>query len=356
MTLIMLCACILLLCACSVPADNSEQSRVVSIWYITGDVLVPQLKECCEQIKTENDNIIIELCPFESMELLYETLQGKRPDLLLCSHELAFSLEEQGMLKSLDIPGLDYRPELLAKYAGFGKSFFPIGAAVELLCSTNELRLAELSSFEALCSKLCESGKLMTADSFARVMSTALIQTDAELSTNRRENAANPDYRYIHNLLAETAMQGSLAVFDQGGAELLLQGRVEAAIISSGGISKLPDEITIMPVPPMEGGSKSCIADMRGFAYLGNTRDNSQATAFVLKKLLSQGGAKELALSCGLVSAQLWEDENVEGKLQQALYEIYSQWEMILPSPVSPYVMARQQLEEELSAAIEYLQ
>ena len=44
------------------------------------------------------------------------------------------------------------------------------------------------------------------------------------------------------------------------------------------------------------------------------------------------------------------------GKLQQALYEIYSQWEMILPSPVSPYVMARQQLEEELSAAIEYLQ
>ena len=355
MTLIMLCACILLLCACSAPADNSEQSRV-SIWYIAGDVLVPRLKECCEQIQTENDNIIIELCPFESMELLYETLQGKRPDLLLCSHELAFSLEEQGMLKSLDIPGLDYRPELLAKYAGFGRSFFPIGAAVELLCSTNELRLAELSSFEALCSKLCESGKLMTADSFARVMSTALIQTDAELSTNRRENAANPDYRYIHNLLAEMAMQGSLAVFDQGGAEVLLQGRVEAAIISSAGASSLPDEITIMPVPVMEGGSKSCIADMRGFAYLGNTRDNSQATAFVLKKLLSQGGARELALSCGLVSAQLWEDENVEGKLQQALYEIYSQWEMILPSPVSPYVMARQQLEEELSAAINYLQ
>lgn len=350
----MLCVC-LLLCACSGPAADNEES-CVSIWYINGDVLERQLKERCRQLQEENDNIIIELCPFESMALLSETLQGKRPDLLLCSHELAFSLEEQGMLKSLDISGLDYRPELLSAYPGFGRSFFPIGAAVELLCCTEEPTAAELDSFEALCAGFCESGKLMTADSFARLMSTALIQTGADLSADRRENAADPDYLYIHNLLAETALKGSLAAYDQGGAELLEQGKIDAAVISSAGLADLPEGIKVMPVPAMKGGSKSCVADMRGFAYLGNTWDNSRATAYVLKKLISQGGAKELALECGLVSAQLWQDEALEAPVQWALYEIYSNWEMFLPSPVSPHVMARQQLEEELSAAIEYLQ
>ena len=354
-TLLLFCICLILLSSCAAPAEEKE-ADTVSIWYIAGDAMEQPLKARCRQIQAENDNIIIELYPFESMARLSEMLQGKRPDLLLCSHELAFSLDEQGMLKSLDMSDLNYRPELVSDYPGFGKSFFPIGASVELLCSREELPETALSSFEALCYELEENEKLMTVDSLARLMSNALIQREGKLSAERSENAANPDYVYIHNLLAEKALQGTLSVFDQGGKELITQGRVDAAIISSAGLTDLPENVKVTPVPTMEGGSKSIMADMRGFAYLGNTRNNSRATAFVLKKLLADGEAKELALECGLVSAQMWQAGDFSSGVERALHEIYSDWEMVLPSPVSPYVTARQQLEEDLSAAFEFLQ
>ncbi len=351
----MLCTCLLLMCACSVTSVNNEQSRV-SIWYINGDVLEPLLKERCRQIQAENDNIIIELAAFESMEELSLTLQGKRPDLLLCSHELAFSLEEQGMLKSLKVDGLDYDGKLRSRYSSIGSSFFPVGAAVELLCCRESLPDTAQSSFEALCTYFVQNEKLLTIDSLARFMGTALRQSGGELSLKRIENAANQQYRYIHNHLAETALGGSLSVFDEGGAQLVRQGRVDAAIVASTGLVSVPSGVYITAVPVLAGGEKLCVADMRGFAYLGNTYDNSRATAYFIGSLLADGGAGELALQAGLVSPQTWDGANSGSELEDALYEIYSNWEMVLPSPVSPEVMIRQELEEELSAALEYLQ
>lgn len=353
--LILLSACLLQMCACGQEPNTPEESSV-SIWYINGDVLETALKERCAAIEEDNNNIRIELCPFESMQTMSESLQGRRPDLLLCSHELAFSLAEQGMLKSLDVPGLDYSREIREKYSGLEGGFFPVGASVELLCSREPLPEDCLLSLEALCSSFINNGRLLTADSLARVLCSALMQRGGELGMSHGENSASAEYAAIHNLLAETAYSGALSVFDEGGIELLSRGIADAAIVSSSALADLSNSLYIYSVPIAEGGRKCTMADMRGFAYLGNTRDNSRAAAYVLKALLSEGAGAELAMSAGLVSAQRWESTEGEERLYRALYEIYSQWELVLPSPISPWVMTRQELEEELSAALGYLQ
>ncbi len=352
--IILLSACLLLMCACGQEPKAPEESSV-SIWYINGDVLETALKERCVAIEEDN-NIRIELIPFESMQTMSESLQGRRPDLLLCSHELAFSLAEQGMLKSLDVPGLDYSREMRDKYSGLEGGFFPVGASVELLCSNEPLPEDYRLSLEALCTGFVNDGRLLTADSFARVLCSALMQRDGELGMSHGENAALAEYAAIHNLLAETAYSGSLAVFDEGGIGLLSRGITDAAIVSSSALADLGNSLYIYSVPIAEGGRRCTMADMRGFAYLGNTRDNSRAASLVLKALLSDGAGAELALSAGLVSAQHWENTEQQEALYSVLYEIYSQWELVLPSPISPWVMTRQQLEEELSAALGYLQ
>lgn len=351
--LILLSACLLLMCACSASKPADEKGSV-TIWYINGEPLELALRERCAHIQRES-GIDIELCPIMSTEELATRLQGSRPDLLLCSHELAFGLDEQGMLKRLDVPGLECRAELKAKYPVFGSGFFPVGAAVELLCCRQLPSGTALSSFEALCTQLESSGQCMTIDSLARFMSAAIEQRGGQLSLSRTDNAADEHYRYIHNFLAENALSGMLRVFDEGGAELLRDGEIDAAIVPSTALVSGVDDFYIMPVPVMQGGERVCVGDMKGFAYTGNTFDNSASTARVLKMLLAEGAGAELAVGGGLVSAQSWEPAS-KAQLESALFQIYTDWEMLLPSPVSPGVIMRRQIEEELSAALGYLQ
>jgi len=348
--LIIICLC-LLLTGCA--SSEEEAEGHVTIWYIKGEALERQLIDECRRIGEESPGLELELLAFDSMSLLSAELQGRRPDLLLCSHEMAWTLQEQGMLKKLSLDGLAYTSSLVSSYTGIGTEFFPIGAAVELLCSKTECME---SGFEGFLTGLSDNNQLMTADSFSRMMSTALMQLGGELSTDRLENAANDKYAYLHNLIAETALAGAVAAFDEGGAELLKEGRVEYALVSSTLLTELGEGWNVSPMPTVEGGKMRCMADMRGFAYLGNTFDNSKATALVLKHLLSAGRGVKLSLKAGLVPAQVWDGENTDTDLERALFEIYTGWELVLPSPISGFVQGRQELESELRAAVGYLQ
>lgn len=344
-TVLLICLC-LLMTGCT--AGKAGESSSVSLWYIRGDSLEPLISDAAE-----SSGLTLELRPFESMAELSLELQGRRPDLLLCSYEAAATLQEQGMLKSISLEGLDYRSGLCEAYPGFGTGFFPVGASVELLCGREPM---DEQSLEGFVERLYERDETMTADSFSRLISSALMQKDAQLKASRHENASDESYVYFHNLLAEAAFSGRVASYDEGAAELLRQGRVDWALINSAALASTPEEWHIAPVPAAEGGERKYLADMRGLAYLGNTFDNSAATAKLLKLLLCAGRGRELSLEAGLVPAQSWDGAAQEGELYSALYELYSSWELVYPSPVSGFVMGRQALEDDFRTALSHLQ
>ena len=346
--LIILILSILLCCACG---KSGAAKGSLSIWYIKGDILEAELNNIADSYMKKNPGVSIELRSFGGEGELSAALEGKRPDLLLCAHPLAFTLYEQGRLRSINLKPVCAEQKYINAYPALSGSFFPVGATADVLVYDKNAYSAEkLSSLESFLESTAENHVQglapFTADSFASLFASALMQLDTELSIDRYINCSSESYVYLHNLLAEAAYSGGLAAFDEGAAVLLREERVSAAVMPSYAAAEFADSHGLCPVPAAEGGDKRCLAQMHGFAYVGNTFDNSALTGNFLEFVFS-GELDETATERGLITVS---------PASAAESSLFSGWTLVLPSPVSSYSMARQELEEQLRFTFRCLQ
>ncbi len=322
------------LCACG---REAPEPYAVSLWYAEGDPLAAPLEKLAEEYNRtkDRDALPVALRAFGSEEQLAASLDTARPDLLLCAHERAFDLDERGLLTAAEAGGFAYPEKLAARCEGIGRSVFPLGAQVPLLCGEAESWDPDgLSAF--------------TADAFAPLIYQQMLDRGSEFLALPDRDPFNEDYREVYNGLAEAVFTGRLLLSETPGAELVESGALPCAFVLSDALAASPS----LPVLAPEG--ESCLAEGRCLAVLTREGRQSRGTGAFLRWLLSEDRAARLALDAGL--APMTGAELTPGTpLEAALLEIAAEKDLHLPGPESSYVRNRERFELFFRQAAEFL-
>ncbi len=285
------------LCACG----KEAASEPVSLWLAEDDPLAPAMTQAAVEYNRVKKASAAPVEPrrFDSGEALERALGNARPDLLLCSHTLSFSLDDRSLLTS---PGVSVSyPEAVAyRSEGIGRSVFPIGSRVQLLCSLGEVP-ADLA---ALCERAASHGAetrlpFLGADSYADLL-CQLVLSSGEFHADRERDCFNAAFQTGWNALAGAAFSGGLYVGD-GDASALLRSGLPAVLVYSDALAEgYPADRSLSLLCP-EG--TPLLADQRTLAVLSREGRQQRGAAAFLRWFFTGDRAARLALSCGLIPA-----------------------------------------------------
>ena len=324
---VLLCAC-LLLTGCGEEIKTPEE-ETVSIWLVEGELLSAELTALAEQFNNASFPVKAELRAFANEEELGAALDSARPDLILCGHERAVALHEQGRLRDVS-SGFTQTPAFSESFLTLsdcvGSAFFPIGAETELLVlngpafdqsAASALGRDTLTTLDGLCaaaSACGEQGQLFfTADSFTALFTLALGPVGSGFSGVREQDILSEDYKRVYNLLAEAAYEGGLAACDSPALSLTESGEVVCALVSSTGlIGELSGELELYPLSGPAGGFARAV----GLAVTSPFSGREQAIAKFLSWLLQPQRAAELALDKGVLAGKTEEAPLLEAELE----------------------------------------
>ncbi len=297
---LLLCACALLtLCACGA---GSGEAGAVTLWCAEDDPLLPLLRQAVEEYNsgTGGGALPVTLRAFADGEALVNALNTARPDLLLCSHTLAFSLEDRGLLTESGV-SVPYPEELSARSGRVGRSLYPLGSRIQLLLSREGLSEPDLA---ALCEKCAAYGgekrlPYLAVDSYADLLCQVLLGS-GEFHADRAKDCFHAPFREAWNALAEAAFSGGLYVGEEPALSLFAGGVPNALVFSDTLTGGIPEGCALSA--PDTGGLP-LLADLRCLAVLTREGRQQRGTAAFLTWLFSAERAARLALSGGLIPA-----------------------------------------------------
>ena len=361
----LLCAC-LLLSACGEEIRTPEE-ETVSIWFVEGELLSAELRTLTEQFNMASFPVKAELRAFSNEEELGAALDSARPDLILCGHERAVALHEQGRLRDVSSGFTQppaYSETILTLSDCVGSAFFPIGAETELLAlngpafdqsAASALGRETITSIEGLCAAASACGQqgqvFFTADSFTTLFTLALGPVGSGFSGVREQDVLSEDYKRVYNLLAEAAYEGGLAACDSPALPLVESGEAVCALVSAAGLTgELGGELELHPLSGPAGGFARAV----GLAVTSPFSSREQAIAKFLSWLLHPQRAVELALSRGLIPAVTGWTPEEPGTLDTALLSLRSA-ELYFPPLESGYFRTDGEFEHRFRAALEML-
>ena len=338
--LVFLIAAALLLSACGL--SSGVEAHPLSLWYAQDDPLAPAMEALLTEYNASRERgaRAVAARAFEDEAALTRALEsGSVPDLLLCPHALAFSLDERRLLRAAGT-GPDYPVWLLQRSDCVGKSYFPIGFELELLCAdapeTPEALLERAAAYGR------ETGRpLLCVERFAPLFYQVLLDRGLEFSADPNRDGFVQDYVNFYNTLALACFDGGLSLE----TELSLPCRIERSsrllTRESGGRGFYP-----LSEGPL-------LAEGRGLAVTGREPGTQQDLACFLGWLLSPERLSEAALSAGLVPAAE-PASNPSGALEAALCALYGR-ELHLPDAQSNYYVNQSAFELFFRDALELL-
>ena len=361
----LLCAC-LLLTGCGEEIKTPEE-ETVSIWLVEGELLSAELTALAAQFNNGSFPVKAELRAFANEEELGAALDSARPDLILCGHERAVALHEQGRLRDVS-SGFTQAPAFSESFLTLsdcvGSAFFPIGAETELLVlngpafdqsAASALGRETITSIEGLCAAASACGGqgqlFFTADSFTALFTLALGPVGSGFSGVREQDIFSEDYKRVDNLLAEAAYEGGLSACDSPALSLTESGEVVCALVSSTGLTgELGGELELYPLAGPAGGFARAV----GLAVTSPFSGREQAIAKFLSWLLQPQRAAELALDRGLIPAVTGWTPEEPGTLDAALLSLSSA-ELYFPPLDSGCFRTDGEFEYRFRAALEML-
>ena len=288
----------LLLCLMLPLAGCSAQeadSAALSLWCAADDPLLPALREAAETYNQSRKSgaLPVMLREFEDGSALANALDTARPDLLLCSHTLAFSLADRGLLTASGL-SLPYPEDIAARADGVGRSVFPLGSRVQLLVSREEIP-ADLKTLCALAGE--HGGPFLAADSFTDLLCQAVLGS-GEFHASRRKDCFNAALQEAWNALAEAAFSGGIAAGQDSPLSLLERGLPAAYVYSDSLAGSLPAGC-VLTVPDIGGLPR--LADLRCLAVLAREGRPQRGAAAFLRWLFSGERPARMALGAGLI-------------------------------------------------------
>ena len=152
----------LLLLAALLGACGTQQEAAaytLSLWYAEDAPFAAAVQELAEDYNRsrERGSLAVSLRAFPDESALTRAVEnGALPDLLLCSHSLAFRLQEQEALKEFSVSAPAYPAWLLERSGCVGHGYYPVGSSLPLLCCRGDMPLSW--------DELCEQAAAYTAE------------------------------------------------------------------------------------------------------------------------------------------------------------------------------------------------
>ena len=349
-------------------ASSKTDSRrgAVTLWYVEKSPLDEAIKYRAGQYNSLSGRagLPVELRAFETEEALAKAFEISSPDLLLCTHLRAFSLEKREKLT--DIAALlsvspNYSQKVLGRNTCVGKSFFPIGFEIPLLVVNDSL--CDKRGFDSLEAMLTEASRytgeagkqFFGCDSFSDLFVLTMLRIDKEFGADL-ENESGKQYIDLYNLLARSAFEGSMYTGAENCARYVSAGALPCAIVSSSALAKLnADGISVFDVPPpINYVNHDTLGTAIGLAVTnGGSRSTDDIAAFI-SWLFEGGKCAEAALNAALAPAESAEYA-ADNAVSAALIDITQTETVALTDSESDYCANSESFDESFRCAMEKL-
>ena len=358
-TALMLAVLCLLLCACG-SAERGKSERV-TLWCLEDEPLRQPLEELIQEYnRSPGEWQQVSLRCFPDEESLAAAFDTARPDLLLCSHDRARTLEQQALLRDLraDLGAAapEYPESLCQAPDGVGSGYFPLGVQVTLLCLREEAdeNWTDLETLFAAASDYGreEGGAFFTADSFSELFYQALLSQKTEFHADHLRDRNTPAYLSLYNALAGGAFDRGITLSEHGAAELVAAGALPCGAAASSSMTVLPGTgFVIRPLPGLEEDAPLPGRAM-GLAVTAREGRSLRSAAAFLRWLLSDGRAGRAALAAGLIPAALSEAPEAESPLEELLLSLKAERTLFLLPPESDYLKNQAAFEQAFRAVL----
>lgn len=346
---LLLCAA---LCSCAGSGEKSPAADKLTVWCTADAPITAALAELTNEYNAlPGQSMPVQLKVFPSELAMAEAFNSLRPDLLLCSHDRASTLELSGLLSS--VPGLG---EKIAASVNDGFSSFSAGSFIPLGSEAPLMVCAPGTSFTPLTlSELADaaaefSGEFMAVSSWADIFAAAFCESGGEFFCELEKDAKSNEFSELYNLFAELSYTGKLR-FSGHPAELAAEGKVRCAIVSSCELSGMElDGCSICAMPDMYGEPSQFMSSVWGFAVTAASGRSAAPAAAFIDWLLEGSRLGDMALRCGLIPASVCTVRSTP--LYAALFDIYRNNRLYMAPGGCPYFILRHDFDSEVSAAL----
>ena len=334
----------LLLAACGQP--RKEESYSLTVWYVEGEPLAPVLSQFAQEYNRARgrNSLSVTLRAWEDSERMLNTLQNSAPPaLVLCDHAFAFTLEARGLLKDPGFSLSAYPDWVLERADCIGRSFYPIGYALPLLCARESLP-ASLSALTDAAARYGRETGLpgLYVEHFAPLFYQVLLDAGTEFCADPARDGFSEYYVNLYNALMRTAFDRGLA----WGPAVDTPYRLENSVTLAG---RALDGFTIAP---LSGGP--LFAEGHGLAVTVRDARMQRALPDFLRWLTQSGRMGSAALRTGLVPA-VQEPLSPASPLEIALSALREQ-PLHLPDAGCQYYVNYIAFEDDFFAALALLQ
>lgn len=353
----------LLLAACG---GAPEHADAVTLWVLEGTPLSAWLEGAVEEYNGtlgRNDSQPVLLRSFPDEQSLAAAFDTARPDLLLCTHERAFTLAGEEILrpvaKLLAGGAPAYSPAWIDYSPCLGQSYFPMGFDTQVLYARAGAADGAGGDLAALLELAARYGQSMGrpffgTDSLSSLLYSMMLSLKVELHAVRQMDINSNNYIYAYNLLAGAAFTGGLLTGEDAAA-LVQKGELRCAAVSASALTQAGEEDCVFSPLPQLREEDVLLAEGYGLAVTAReSRDLDSAAAF-LRWLFQPDRLCEAALSCGLIPSAPPEAAQGQGPLEELLLELARTENIHLPMPGSDFSQNRQALEAELRTAMSLL-
>ena len=205
--LALLLSAVLLFSACSL--GTPAERYTLSLWYVEEDPLAAPLSSVLQSYPEKS--LSVSLRPFSDAESMTKALEsGLVPDLLLGSHELAFSLYDRGLLAEGGGVSPRYPGWLTQRSDCVGHGFYPVGFSLPLLVSRDVQDVQQLWADAAAYGRWPGQSFLCVED-FAPLFYQALLDQDLEFTADPSRDSLNRNYVNLYNAITEAAFTHGLS-------------------------------------------------------------------------------------------------------------------------------------------------
>ena len=332
----------LLLGACGAQGGDSY---ALTLWYVGDDPLAPAVLQLAEEYNAARGrgSLAVTARAWPDEESMLRALRtGALPALVLCSHETAFSLQEEGKLWDTGLSLFSYPAWLCARSESVGRGFFPIGSALELLL-TRDAATGDLRALPARAAAYGEeTGRpYLTVDRFAPLFYQALLDGGTEFYASAQRDMLSEDYVNFYNALAEAAFVHGLTA--DRAADTVCRIESSTALRTR--------DLSGCGVCPLSEGP--LLAACRGLAVTARDARMRRALPDFLRRLAGSGRLGEAALEAGLIPAAE-EEVSPDTPLEAALVSLMGRT-LHLPAAESGYYVNSSAFEKQIRAALELL-
>lgn len=303
-----------------------ETEITLSTWYVNDDNLWSGFEEGCKDFnENDGEKLGIKISPraFESAQQMQDTVEAgeEKPDIIICDTDYAAYLKGEGKLA--DINALfenysknDFNADMLAA-ATMGDDLLglPIASEAQVFI-VNKAKFADtdsLRTFEQLCSCADEyygrnQKSFFTISNYSLFFRDALAQLGEKFDGVSPHDTQSENCKHVYRLLAQTAYNRGFRASGGNAVEMLANGDVAAAIVSSAELMPYADKFEgknfeFLGYPRLKDGKSAFTQRVICATIFDSDAEHEKSAAEFLRRFVSVKNNQDFVGTSGYLPA-----------------------------------------------------